>query len=115
MNFVVQAESTLLNGRVNGDDRIAVAAYRDELDDYYRQIVQFREMEPDLVLLTVSGISARLIAIRAQLVRSSSQRANKLRTSEIDPLIDHLKQQAQLHSRLITMRQLDWQLSGGQT
>jgi hypothetical protein len=115
MIYTVQAEPAVLNGRVNGDDRIAVAAYRDELDDYYGQILQFVGMEPDQVLLIVSGVSARLIAIRAQLVRSNSQRANKLRTGEIDPLLDHLKQQAQLHSRLITMRQLDWQLSGGQT
>lgn len=113
MKYSVES-TAFLNGRVNGEEREFVAGYANELDDYYKQILLFQGMEPDQVLLVVSGISARLVAIRAELVRSGSQRANRLRTTEIDPLIEHLKLQFQLHSRLIAVRQLDWELSKGQ-
>ncbi len=90
-------------------------ALRKELDDYYDTIVAFPEWEPDQVLLSVSGISARLTQIRAQLCRSQLAKAQKLRTTEIEPLLAHLEMQFRVHSRLISMRRLDFDLAGGQT
>lgn len=95
-------------------DRTCVAACRAELDLYYDEIVKYQNMEPDQVLLSVSGLTARLIAIRADLLRSGSVRANRLRTTEVDPLLDHLELQHKIHSRLIATRQLDWDMSKGQ-
>lgn len=121
MNFTVQPEPAFSNGRatgpvlVNQDERQWIALLRQELDEYYEMIKIFHTSEPDQVLLQVSGISARLTEMRAILMRSGGQRANKFRTSEVDPLLDQLKLQAQLHSRLIAVRDLDFRLSGGQT
>jgi hypothetical protein len=107
MELILTEETPAPNGDFLG-------ILRKELDGYYETIVQFPEMEPDQVLLAVSGISARLVYIRAQLLRSGAMKAQKLRTSEIEPLIEHLERQFRVHSRLISMRQLDFQLSGGQ-
>lgn len=85
-----------------------------ELDDIYAALPDFPNMEPDQVLLFISGWLARLTGIRAVLQRSGSTRANSLRTKEIDPLIDALDQQFKIHSRLIAMRELDFKVSGAQ-
>lgn len=121
MNFEVEPTAAFHNDRlsgpqlVNADERKAIETLRNELDEYYDIAKRFHLLEPDQVLLQVSGISARLVEIRATLHRSGSQRATKFRTAEIDPLLDNLRLQAQLHSRLIAVRDLDFRLSGGQT
>lgn len=85
-----------------------------ELDDIYELLPKFPTYEPDQVLLLISGWLARLTGIRAELQRSETTRANKLRTKEVDPLIDALDQQFKIHSRLIAMRELDFKVSGAQ-
>jgi hypothetical protein len=92
-----------------------IRAYMLELDDIYAALPDFPSMEPDQVLLTCSGWLARLTGIRADLQRSGSQRANILRTKEIDPLIEALDGQTKIHSRLISMRELDWKMTGAMT
>lgn len=94
-------------------ERLFAVKIREELDGYYEEICRYHEMEPDQVLISVSGLSARLIAIRAELQRSGSQRANRLRTSEVDPLLAHLELQSRLHSRLVSVRTLDWDMTKG--
>lgn len=108
---------TTLNGSgmtVNGTDpeRLIIQEFRNELDGYYQMVASFAAVEPDQVLLMISSIGARLIYIRAQLQRSNSQRATRFRTTEIDPMLDHLDMQMRVHSRLISMRTLDWEMSG---
>ncbi len=56
-----------------------------ELDSYYVKLMEFETSEPDEVLAAVSAMSARLTGIRAELQRAGSQRANHLRTKEVDP------------------------------
>jgi uncharacterized small protein (DUF1192 family) len=120
MNYTVEPELAASNGHAGGpvlvrdDDRQRIALLRRELDEYYQQILGFHMAEPDQVLLAVSGISARLIGIRAEIMRGGTQRANKFRTSELDPLLDHLEQQFRIHSRLLSVRDLDFRMSGGQ-
>ena len=86
-----------------------------ELDGYYAELQKYETMEPDEVLLSVSGLLARLTAIRAECIRSQSQRANKLRTNEIEPLISALDQQFKIHSRIQTIRELDYKITSGMT
>jgi hypothetical protein len=119
MNYTVEPEPSFSNGRANGprlvsnDERQRIECLKRELDEYYQQILGFHMAEPDQVLLAVSGIAARLVGIRAEIMRGGSQRANKFRTSELDPLLDHLEQQFRIHSRLLTVRDLDFRMSGG--
>lgn len=86
-----------------------------ELDDIYANLPGFPGMEPDQVLLMCSGWLARLTGIRADLQRAGTTKANALRTKEIDPLIDALDQQFKIHSRLISMRELDFKITGPMT
>lgn len=86
-----------------------------ELDDIYANLPGFPGMEPDQVLLMCSGWLARLTGIRADLQRAGTAKANALRTKEIDPLIDALDQQFKIHSRLISMRELDFKITGPMT
>ena len=110
MELVLTEEERVPSRNGEGLEKI-----RQELDEYYEMIVGFPQWEPDQVLLAVSGISARLVVIRAQLSRSGLAKAQKLRTTEVEPLLTHLEMQFRVHSRLISMRRLDYDLSGGQT
>lgn len=106
--------STRQNGfAVNTDDRATVAAYRVELDHYYEEISQYQGLEPDQVMMSISGISARLTGIRAELQRSGSQRGNKLRTAEVDPLLTALDLQFRIASRIQAIREFDLRMAGG--
>lgn len=87
---------------------------RAELDAYYVRMKQYPELEPDQVMLDLSGLGARLTEIRAQLVRDNSQRANALRTKEVDPLLGQIDLQFKLHSRIATIRQFEWDIAKGQ-
>jgi hypothetical protein len=96
-------------------ERSRLAAFMAELDTIYAALPDFPNMEPDQVLLFISGWLARLTGIRAELQRSGSQKANMLRTKEVDPLIEALDSQFKIHSRLISMRELDFKMTGPQT
>lgn len=86
---------------------------RDELSGYYERLKKFRDTEPDSVLIEISGISARLTEMRAVLQRQGNANANSLRTKEVDPLIEALDFQFKIHSRLLSVRQLDWEMTRG--
>lgn len=117
MKITVQPEAAaVLTAPTNGHDaeRTAMQRFRLELDAYYDDILQYSGMEPDQVLISISGISARLLGIRADLQRSGTARATKFRTSEVDPLLEHLEMQFRIHSRLLSARELDFKMAGGQ-
>lgn len=86
-----------------------------EVDDYLRLLQTFGSAEPDEVLRQVSAVTARLTYLRVQLIREGGQRANRLRTQELDPLMENLDMQFKIHSRLISVRQMDWDISKGGT
>lgn len=88
---------------------------RKELDGYYTGMRQYAQLEPDQVLLDLSGIAARLTEIRAFLVRDNSQQANALRTKEVDPLLAQIDVQFKLHSRVQAIREFDLKMTGGMT
>lgn len=88
---------------------------RMEFDGYYARLRQFESLEPDQVMLEVSAVAARLTEVRAQLLRDHGQRATRLRLDEVDPLLEQLDFQFKIHSRLQSVRDLDFRLSGGQT
>jgi hypothetical protein len=72
-------------------------------------------MEPDQIMVTLAGISARVIEIRANLVRREDRISQKLRTMEVEPLVDECDRQFKLWSRIQSIRELDWKMSGGGT
>lgn len=90
-----------------------VLRYQAELSEFYAKVADFHRQDSAAVLRTISGIAGRCTEIRADLHRSGSARANKFRTSEVDPLLDALDLQFKIHSRLISVNQLDWDMSKG--
>lgn len=99
--------------RLETDARQWMDAIRSELDAYYGLVKEWATSEPDIVLQEISAISARLTEVRAQLNRDNGQRANRLRISEIDPLIEQLEFQFKVHSRIQAVREMDFRMSGG--
>lgn len=104
---VVREESAVRSARYVFD------SIRRELDDYYTGMRQYADMEPDMVLIDLSGVAARLTEIRAFLIRDNSQQANALRTKEIDPLLAQIEVQFKLHSRIQAIREFDLKMTGG--
>lgn len=88
-------------------------AIRDELTQFYKDIQRFSFLEPGEVLLQIAGMSARLCELRAHLIRSDDRLALKLRTGEVEPLVEALKLQFQIWSRLIAVRGQEWEMSKG--
>lgn len=86
---------------------------QDELDDYFREMKEFSGAEPDQVFLKLAAWSARASEIRSALVRQENRRAQAFRTREIDPFLDELDRQFRIHSRVVTIRQQDWEMTRG--
>lgn len=93
-------------------DRDQLSAFRDELDDYLARIRGFENADPAHVMAMISSIHARLAHIRVQLVRSGSQRASVLRTKEVDPVMEALEFQFKVHSRIISIAELELKMAG---
>lgn len=96
------------------DETSLVASVRAELVDYYKLLQRFGALQPDEVLLQVSSITARLVYLRALLISTGAQRANRLRSQELEPLTENLDLQFRIHSRLFAMKQLEVEMVRGQ-
>lgn len=96
-----------------------VRSFAAELNGYYTVIRSYPNLEPDEVLRSLSGVSARLTEMRAVCCRLSDRgdcrSADKLRIKEIDPLLEECDRQFKYHSRIQTTRELDWRMAGGGT
>jgi hypothetical protein len=87
---------------------------RAELDKIALRLQDLPAMDLAEVLLYLASSSARLGEIRLQLIRSDLRWAQSLRTKEIDPLMDLLKFQFQIYSRITAIRQQELDLLRGQ-
>lgn len=89
---------------------------RQEIDDALEQMREFWMHEPDEVMRLVSGHAARLVEIRVQIQRVEDAYPvwKRVRTKEVEPVLDELQSQFNIASRLVTVRQLDWEMSRGQ-
>jgi hypothetical protein len=96
------------NGAGSGIDVVQV-----EIDDYLRRLKELNSLPPTEVFQTLSAISARLAEIRNRLIRIESRRTTALRTREIDPLIDEVDRQFKFHSRIASVRQMEWDATTG--
>jgi hypothetical protein len=94
-------------------ERQLLTAWKTEINQYHRSLVEFSEVEPDEIFIQLAGISARASEIRKDLVRMGRRDSNSLRTQEIDPLITECDRQFKYWSRVVTVRGIDAQLAGG--
>lgn len=95
------------------NERAFRASLLAELDQYYAECKDYKDQEPDQVLIHISGVLARLTEVRAGLMRRNKGWAEQLRLKEVDPLLDSVDKQFRIHSRLQAIRQMDFDITRG--
>lgn len=93
----------------------SVLTVRAEVDDALADMRLFHQNEPDVVISAVSAHGARLaeIVTRARRIEVRLRQWKAVR-EEAEFVLGQLREQFQMHSRLLTVRQLDQSLMGGQ-
>lgn len=96
---------------------VDVAAIQSELDGIVATIRMFHVKQPDLVLRMCSAYTARLSELAVLVNRNlgSNRALLKVRTQQIDKVIEELDRQWKTASRLIEVMRQDIQLSGHAT
>lgn len=92
-----------------------VATVRSEVDDVIKHMQEFCNEEPDDVMRLCSGYSARMseVRIRIQRIEEHIPVWRRVRLQEVEPILDELKQQFNIASRIVSVRQLDWEMQRG--
>lgn len=95
---------------------VSIDVAREEIDDAFADVREFYTKEPDEVIRLCSGHSARLSELRVRIQRVEDMRREwrNVRTREIEPALDELERQYTYASRLHSIRELDFKMSGGQ-
>lgn len=90
----------------------SVVSVRREIDDVLADMRVFHKVEPDQVMNAVSAHSARLVEIVVQIVRIETMRREwKPVREEAERVITELKNQFQIASRSLAVRQMDWEFT----
>ena len=130
----MKLESTGANGGLSGPPALAsqaqaaianqnnvipglgsILTVRTEIDDVLADMKAFHRAEPDQVMAAVSAHSARLVEIIVQCQRIEVVRREwKPMREEADKVLAELKSQFQIASRLIAIRQMDFDMVRGQ-
>lgn len=89
---------------------------RGEIDDAFADMRDFYTKEPDEIIRMCSGHSARLSELRVRIQRVEDLRREwrNVRTREVEPALEELERQYVSASRLHSIRELDFRMSGGQ-
>jgi hypothetical protein len=91
----------------------SIITVRKEIDDALADMRVFHRAEPDQVMGAVSAHSARLVEIIVQIQRIEVVRREwKPVREEAERVLNELKNQFSIASRVIAMRQQDWEMSG---
>ena len=107
------------------DDAVVVPAaggsidtIRGEIDDAFKDMRTFKDLDPDEVMRIVAGWSARFSELRVRAMRiedvAQYRRFKTLRTRDLEPIMDELKQQFMIASRLQSVRELDYKIEAGE-
>ncbi len=94
----------------------SIDSVREEIDDSFADMKTFHNREPDEIMRICRGHSARLSELKVKILRIEDYRREwkNVRTREIEPTLDELKDQWQNASRLQSVRELDWRMEMGQ-
>ena len=98
---------------VQGEDRSKVGGWRAEIDAFYETMQHFNNADMSEILGHLSSFSARMSAVRSQIVRSESRMMNNFRTKEIDPFLEECDRQYKIWSRQLTVLQNEWEMTKG--
>lgn len=91
----------------------SITSVRGEIDDVMADMKLFHRAEPDQVMHAVSGHSARLVEIIVQIQRIEVVRREwKPVREEAQVVLNELKSQFSVASRILAQRKDDWEMSG---
>lgn len=95
---------------------LSIDEARQEVDDAFEDMKTFHNREPDEIMRMAGGHSARLSEIRVRAMRIEDFRREwkSVRTRELEPAIEELRNQYQVASRLHSVRELDWKMEAGE-
>jgi len=85
--------------------------YRDELDEFYVIMVDFKSMDVSEVLEMLASMTSRASQMRLNMNRKESSVNNQFRIKEIDPFISECDRQFKVWSRLLSVHMMDWEMS----
>lgn len=92
-----------------------IQTIRNELDGYYKKMIEFPTMEADEIFMQLSSFTARMSYIRSAIMRSDNRLLVALRTKEIDPFINECDRQFKIWSRTFSVQTMEYETSRGQT
>ena len=94
----------------------SIDSVRGEIDDAYADMRAFLQYEPDHIMRVASGHSARLSELRVKIMRVEDWEPQwkGVRTREIEPTLEELREQWKNASRLHSVRELDWKMEAGE-
>ena len=95
---------------------VSVNQVRAEVDDAYKDMQMFHQMEPDEIMRRAGGHSARLSYLRvcALRIEDFKREWKDVRTRELEPTLEQLEHQFSIASRLHSVRELDWKMEAGE-
>lgn len=85
----------------------------DEIDKMHERMQDYPSMDVGEVLAHLAGVSARLSHIRTYLVRYPAGKASRFRTQIIDKTLEEVDRQFKAWSRVLSVRQMEWDISKG--
>lgn len=99
------------------NDSPTLEKLRSEMDEYFNLMEEFPISDPRENLTRLSAFTARMSHVRALIIRGSVSGSDKetanFRTKELDPFISECDRQFKIWSRLISVAQLDYEISRG--
>ncbi len=86
-----------------------------ELDSYFRLLTTLNSLPSTECFQALSAVSARASEIRSRLMAMDSRRSSTMRLRHVDPLLEEVDRQFKIHSRIQSVRQMEFDTSKGQT
>lgn len=107
--LVPEVEQQLARGEL-GDK----ATIEREVDTMLTALREMWSQEPDQILRVCAALSARCTELCVHLWRVETDRAYyRVRTMQVERVLQEVERQAKIASRLMSGRQLDWNMSVG--
>jgi hypothetical protein len=93
----------------------SIDSVRQEIDDAFADMKTCINIEPDEAMRLCGGQSARLseLRVRIQRIEDFHRQWKAIRTREIEPALDELRNQFVIASRLLASREFDFKVETG--
>lgn len=96
------------------DIQMDIAVLQQELDDYYKEMLGFPNVDSSTVFMRIAGYSARASWIRSKINRQVENRVwTKFLSSQIEPFIAECDRQFRVWSRNFSVSTQEWNISKG--